>query len=285
MDAKIIGGNMHISSNYTQPLTAEELALAKAQRARNAGMRLLSADRGNCADEQAAAKEALEKAGGFGAFVATSTMPPSESGIIIKQNHEVGFVCVGSGKFYSLFREIPAPDGFGIPQQHSGIDPFHDNHLLLGRGSRIAPCDILDFWLEIDLMSREVRAFDRNNNVLENADVAPHINALKSLIFAIETSNERDSFVLEQNTVAFLERMGIDTSRNFWINGIGFGVEEGRLKVNNASLIPVEPAQRTTLQVPDSFRSMSHEDLNRLVERAYEQGLFDYPAQTLAVEA
>ena len=274
---------MQISNSYSQPLDAEELALAKAQRARNAGMRLLAANRGNCEEEKASAKEALEKAGGFGTFVATSTMPPSESGIIIKQAHEIGFLCAGSGRFYSI-HNMPAPNGFNIPQQCSGIDHFHDNHLLLGRGGRIALVE-KGFWLEIDLANREVRAFDSDNNRLKNYDVAPYVNALKSLIFAVENSSERDSFMVDQATINLLEGIGIDTSRNFWVNGIGFSLEGNKLQINTDPLVPVTPPQRTTLQVPDNFRSMSHEELNHLVERAYEQGLFGYPAQTLAVEA
>ena len=67
------------------------------------------------------------------------------------------------------------------------------------------------------------------------------------------------AYIRNQNTLSFLEQLGVDISRTFWINDTAFELRNGFLQ--------------TVGFHRDESKPMGRDGLNQLVKRAYKQNM------------
>ena len=94
-----------------------------------------------------------------------------------------------------------------------------------------------------------------------------------SLILSVEDNSKSWPADAQENhlVISLLQKAGIDTDSPFWINNTGYVVINGVIQKSD---IPCTPIVHERYSVPLGFFDYSSEDLNKLLERAYAQGMF-----------
>ena len=274
--------------NKYQPLTANELALAKAQRVRNAGNNFIDAMSSDCTKEQETALQALNQAGGLGKFIRTE--PQQFMGMIpshMLNRCPLPIRPAGPIPYWVTMTRADFKNtmGFGLPSPGATSIGNYVNSNILSRGSTFFLDATDGFRITVCTTTRNVIVFDRNNNFVPLDDngvptdmdcdyLFQYMDTLKGLIMILENDNGRDSFTISRPEIleSLLQKMNLDTSQAFWINGRGFELEGHRLVRTNQTPVKCDWEPFTP---PPEFHTMSHEELNQLVQRAYAQGLFN----------
>ena len=154
---------------------------------------------------------------------------------------------------------------YALPRQGFSLNAAA-NSITIGIGSRISmghySLHVLDFI--VGAFTNDWRDPNDGFTHLGNTNSA-YTRALDWLLRASSSGNAKISDrELNQDTLSLLNKIGIDTSRNFRINGTEFEVNNGILQTEGFSH---EQPTRTVLGI---------EGLNQLVARAYAQNLFAF---------
>lgn len=151
---------------------------------------------------------------------------------------------------------------FSLPRQNFNFDEIA-NAIIIGIGSRIQmgryQLHVLDY--TVGAFTNDWRD-PRDGSVQLGNTVSAYTRPLEWLLRASESGNASLADEQELNTDAFslLQKMGVDTSRPFSINGTMFEIRNGVIQTKGFS--PQQPRQL-----------LSADDLNNLVKRANAQGL------------
>ena len=231
------------SSVSDKPLTDKELAFAKAFELHtaydNARKRLDDARSGTCEDEKIAAFEAalaIRKEGMENRHLFTSDYYYA-FGIVEVFSAEETYA-----QLTALMEKASNPK-LDLPHQGYSFNAA-SNSIKLGIGSKI-PMD--GFVLEIDWLM----AF-RTLNGQRLTSISSDVNALQGLIYAAISGNCRWGDATpppdrvgndNSGTIAFLRKLGVDTSRDFSINGTVFEIKDGFLQTKGY----VAPEQKPIL--------------------------------------
>ena len=154
---------------------------------------------------------------------------------------------------------------YGLPRQGFSLNSA-TNSMTIGVGSRISmghySLHVLDF--TVGAFTNDWRDPKDGLTHLGNTNSA-YTRALDWLLRASSSGNAKmPDRELNQDTLSLLNKIGIDTSRNFHINGTEFEVKNGVLQTVGFAH---EQPTRSVLGI---------EGLNQLVERAYAQNLFAF---------
>ncbi|MCL1883439.1 MAG: hypothetical protein FWF81_06795 [Defluviitaleaceae bacterium] len=157
---------------------------------------------------------------------------------------------------------------FNLPRQDFNFDEIA-NAIIMGIGSRIQMGHY-----QLHVLDYKVAAFTndwrdpRDGSVQLGNTVSAYTQPLEWLLRASESGNASLAYEKEINTnaLSLLKKMGVDTSRAFSINGTMFEIRNGVIQTKNFT--PQQPRQLLDV-----------DGLNRLVERAYAQGLLRTSAQ------
>ena len=270
------------ATSLYDPLTPYELKLAEAQRIRNAGKSFfsaLSAVRNGEGNEEELAT-ALANVNELGGIRAQTVFINNGKGFT--QQEDFGFFDLTTGRFISFYADPGITDNdFNLPWMYSGIGKSIggtdslNNALMLTRGLSIALMYELEeeyTRLQIPIFGKGIVATDIDGNQVYSEATSKYIQALRLLINAIEGGSAPLSENTQNNNeaISLLQRAGIDTSRTFWINGIGFEVINGVIQKSD---VPFNPIEQEKYSPPAGFFDYSHEELDLLLERAYAQGM------------
>ena len=217
------------------PLTQEELALAKAQRLKNAGERFIDAWNGNCKEEQAETWKALDEAGGFTSFTQFMPIKPLPAHFVRDITFaEDNLVFEGSTPI------VRSNNGFNLPSYIDLMEIVGQNNFNIGNKSIVSIRE-LEIHLAVRDNPKQVSVHCANTGkAIENIndEMRSYVDALHTLIFALENS-DRDFFALTNpDSVSFLlQNQGIDTKETFWLNGKSFKISGNSLIRTNERLI------------------------------------------------
>ena len=238
---------LSIGSSTSASLTAAELALAKEVYAYQQRGKLMAAHRdSNCEDEKAELNKALDALRREG--------PPSEAyqkatGIISHDVNDFGrsVNCHTHGTTYSPINNIPQIPPFKLPTSGYSFNA-ETNTITLGIGSKI----------QIDGYVLEIL---ENSVITSTHQGSQSAVALDSLLrgLGVDATWGYDSHS-GKITMDLLQKLGVDTSKPFFINGTQFEVQGDKLRT----------VGQTAKQ---DMQFWGLEGLNRLVARAYEQNL------------
>ena len=253
-----------ISSNANAtlhcPLTPQELALAKAHRIAsriNDKFKIMMTS--ECEVERTEAREAHQEA----------LTHMRENRHLFTSDY--WFEASGIEKLTETSEEMRARlnnnfgmQSYNMPKQSFSFDAI-SNALTIGRGTRIPMGHyhllVLDFM--VGAFTNDWRNPNDGFTHLGNTTSA-YTRSLDWLLRAAESGNAKLSFDkdLNQDTLSLLRRMGVDTSRDFSLNGTAFEVVNGFIQTKGFTH---QQPERSILGI---------EGLNRLVERAYTENLF-----------
>jgi hypothetical protein len=157
---------------------------------------------------------------------------------------------------------------FSLPRQNFNFDEIA-NAIIMGIGSRIQMGSY-----QLHVLDYKVGAFTndwrdpRDGSIQLGNTVSAYTRPLEWLLRASESGNASLSKEKEfnNNALSLLQKIGVDTTRPFSINGTMFEVKNGVVQTKGFS--PQQPRQ-----------TLGIDDLNRLVERANAQGLLDVLSQ------
>ncbi len=165
-----------------------------------------------------------------------------------------------------LFVDITKRPAYNLPKQGFSLSRS-ENSFSFGIGSTIT---VGDYYLRVldNAVGSYPLGFEANPQsdikILSVADTKPHGNegrALDEIIHAVTSGSANWGNNMEMNgeILSFLNKIGIDTSKDFKINGVAFEVKSGVVQTKSYS----SPTQEAS----------GHSYLNSLLARAYEQHL------------
>ena len=245
------------SATFNCPLTPDELALAKEVRDRNKWSSLLFQKlKSECDEERAALHEKMleKRENGFLRPASQAWQTATGLQIFTGEDFEIAMQYLRHGVGFDPFSRIPQVPAFGLPNGGFSFNAA-TNTINIGIGSRI---QMDGFFLEV--LANTVVARSHNGSVSEKGMF--YANALNSLLrgVGVDASWGYDDSSL-QGVLRFLQNIGVDTNRPFFINSTQFEMQNGKLRT----------VGQTTKQ---DLQFWGFEGLNRLVQRAYAQNLF-----------
>jgi len=248
-----------INATTHSPLTAAETALAKEHRAKQRrGELMRTRIFSECEDERAAATEEWREMRNNCEFIRNGSSQAWQEATGLRvfraEDWEQWVQYFNTGKGHNPFNIPPVP-AFNLPNSAFSFNAA-SNSINIGIGSRI---QMEGYFLEV--LENSVVALSGNGAVSsEGSSSAVALNSLLRGV-GVDASWGYDTHSLQQ-TLNFLEKIGVDTNRPFFINGTQFELQGGKLRTVG------QTAQQ-------DLQFWGFEGLNRLVARAYAQNLFN----------
>ena len=249
------------TSNLYSPLSQQELTFAKAHRlamkVNDSFARMMTSECENERQEASIAHREARTLMRENSHLFTADYWFAKSGIEILTETSEELRARLNSNFGML--------SYALPRQGFNLNAA-TNSITIGVGSRISmghySLHVLDF--VVGAFTNDWRDPNDGFTHLGNTNSA-YTRALDWLLRASSSGNAKMSDrELSQDVLSLLNKIGIDTSRNFHINGTEFEVKNGVLQTVGFSH---EQPTRTVLGI---------EGLNQLVERAYAQNLFTF---------